>query len=151
MTRKDDSNDADAKSDGLVRMTKDMESKFKLLLIATMMKNQNHGTGDAGNTIQRSVIPTENDNGNGKDTSTTNGANTTTKTKTEKIKENNNDDVKSTERTMEDTTTTSNDQNAGATSGTNLETKECVGTSNKIDNTGIKKRSAHKGNRSHGT
>ena len=35
---------------------------------------------------------------------------------------------------MEDTTTTSN-QNAGATSGTNSETKECVGTSNKIDNT----------------
>ena len=36
---------------------------------------------------------------------------------------------------MEDTTTTSNDQNVGATSGTNSETKECVGTSNKIDNT----------------
>ena len=79
MTRKDDSDDADAKSDGLVRITKDMESKFKLLLIATMMKNQNHGNGDAGNTIRRNIVPTENNNGNGKDTSTTNR----TKTKTE--------------------------------------------------------------------
>ena len=87
MTRKDDSDDADAKSDGLVRMTKDLESKFKLLLIATMMKNRNHGNSDAGNTIQRSVIPTENVNGNGKATSTANGANITTKTKTKnKIK-----------------------------------------------------------------
>ena len=37
--------------------------------------------------------------------------------------------------TMEDTTTTSNNQNAIVTSGTNSKTKECVGTSNKIDNT----------------
>ena len=86
--RKDNSNDANAKSDGLVRMTKEMESKFKLLLAATIMKNQNHGNGDAGDTIQRNVVPTGNNNGNGNATSTTNGANTKTKTE---IKRNNKD------------------------------------------------------------
>merc|ERR1712183_1118775 len=47
MKRKHNINDANVETDGLRKMKKDTESKFKLLLVATMMKNRTNVHDDA--------------------------------------------------------------------------------------------------------
>lgn len=98
--RKHNNATANVSTDGLRKMEKDTELKFKLMLVATMMKNRIN----VHNEIATTEIYDDND-----DASSTTSGTKTTKTKT---KMTNKSGVVKTTHEMEQTTTSSNNQKA---------------------------------------